>query len=95
MRRTIRFWWKKGALHLMSNCNALIKRNFPGIPFLEEMRRILYFRWKKGVLHLRTKEKRSRFSCWEVYLILMPDIHEAKCFEFTVQILPPPLYRSS
>ena len=25
------------------------------------------------------------------YLILMPDIQEAKCFEFTVQILPPPL----
>jgi len=24
-------------------------------------------------------------------LILMPDIQEAKCFEFTVQILPPPL----
>ena len=24
------------------------------------------------------------------YLILMPDIQEAKCFEFTVQILPPP-----
>ena len=23
------------------------------------------------------------------YLILMPDIQEAKCFEFTVQILPP------
>ena len=25
------------------------------------------------------------------YLILMPDIQEAKCFEFTVQISPPPL----
>ena len=25
------------------------------------------------------------------YLILMPDIQEAKCFEFTVHILPPPL----
>ena len=24
------------------------------------------------------------------YLILMPDIQEAKCFEFKVQILPPP-----
>ena len=23
------------------------------------------------------------------YLILMPDIQEAKCFEFTVKILPP------
>ena len=23
-------------------------------------------------------------------LIIMPDIQEAKCFEFTVQILPPP-----
>ena len=26
-----------------------------------------------------------------MYLIRMPDIKEAKCFEFTVQILPPPL----
>ena len=25
------------------------------------------------------------------YLILRPDIQEAKCFEFTVQMLPPPL----
>ena len=25
------------------------------------------------------------------YHIRMPDIQEAKCFEFTVQILPPPL----
>jgi len=38
-------------------------------------------------------------SLWTVcvplkYLILMPDIQEAKCFEFTVQISPPPL-RSS
>ena len=24
------------------------------------------------------------------YLILIPDIQEAKCFEFTVQICPPP-----
>ena len=24
------------------------------------------------------------------HLIFMPDIQEAKCFEFTVQILPPP-----
>ena len=26
------------------------------------------------------------------YLILMPEIQEAKCFKFTVQILPPPPY---
>ena len=26
-----------------------------------------------------------------MYLMLMPDIQEAKCFEFTVHILPPPL----
>ena len=25
------------------------------------------------------------------YQILMPNIQEAKCFEFTVQICPPPL----
>ena len=49
MRRTIRFWWKKGVLHLRSNWGALLKRNSSGIPFLgdlqeEEMRRILHFR---------------------------------------------------
>jgi len=26
-----------------------------------------------------------------MYLMLMSDIQEAKCFEFTVHILPPPL----
>ena len=34
MRRTIRFWWKKGVLYWRSNCGALLKRNFSGIAFL-------------------------------------------------------------
>jgi len=34
MRRTIRFWWKKGVLHLRSNSRALLKRNSSEIPFL-------------------------------------------------------------
>jgi len=39
MRGTIRFWWKKGVLHLRRNCGALLKRNSSGIPFLVDSTR--------------------------------------------------------
>ena len=39
MRRTIRFWWKKGVLHLRSNSRALLKRNSSEIPFLVDSTR--------------------------------------------------------
>ena len=67
----------------MSNCNALIKRNFPGIQFLVDS-----IKGGNKEDSPFSVEKRSRFSCWD--LCLISNIHEAKCFEFTVQTLPPP-----
>ena len=73
MRRTIRFWWKVGVLHLRSNCEALLQRNSSRhsvsgwLQKRKEIWRIHHFQRIKGVLHLRrTREKGSRFSCWVV-----------------------------